>query len=323
MKCKIQALVLTAILFASPGLTDELQTLPGTKPLQTEADLPAENLKAVDQFLLKRIEQSANAREEFWRRDFSSRGAYRQSILKNRESLRRRLGAVDKRRAPNDLQLVATLNQPALIAETDRVRIMAVRWSVFDRVDAEGLLLEPKGETRALVVAIPDADQTPEMLAGLDAKTDTLPNVAFARRLAESGCRVLIPTIIDRQTTWSGNPRVRMMNQTHREFIYRQAFFMGRHLIGYEVQKVMAAVDYFQNTPSRREWPIGVAGYGEGGLLAFYAAAIDDRINSVWVSGYFQPREQVHREPVYRNFCEDCAPPRCGCDCRELISGRP
>ena len=22
------------------------------------------------------------------------------------------------------------------------------------------------------------------------------------------------------------------------------------------------------------------------------------------------------REPVYRNFCEDCAPPRCGCDCR-------
>ena len=301
MKCKIQALVLTAILFASPGLTDELQTLPGTKPLQTEADLPAENLKAVDQFLLKRIEQSANAREEFWRRDFSSRGAYRQSILKNRESLRRRLGAVDKRRVPNDLQLVATLNQPALIAETDRVRIMAVRWSVFDRVDAEGLLLEPKGETRALVVAIPDADQTPEMLAGLDAKTDTLPNVAFARRLAESGCRVLIPTIIDRQTTWSGNPRVRMMNQTHREFIYRQAFFMGRHLIGYEVQKVMAAVDYFQNTPSRREWPIGVAGYGEGGLLAFYAAAIDDRINSVWVSGYFQPREQVHREPVYRN----------------------
>src|SRR5689334_9552057 len=68
----------------------------------------------------------------------------------------------------------------------------------------------------------------------------------FARRLAENGCRVLVPVLIDRKDTWSGNPKLgRMTNQPHREFIYRMAYEMGRHIIGYEVQKVLAAVDWF------------------------------------------------------------------------------
>ncbi len=47
--------------------------------------------------------------------------------------------------------------------------------------------------------------------------------------------------------------------------------------------------------------PIGVAGVSEGGLLAFYSAALDPRLQSVLVSGYFQPREQIWQEPIYRN----------------------
>ena len=46
---------------------------------------------------------------------------------------------------------------------------------------------------------------------------------------------------------------------------------------------------------------IGVAGYGEGGLLALYAAALDQRISSTLVSGYFNAREQLWSEPIYRN----------------------
>src|SRR5436305_1083404 len=114
------------------------------------------------------------------------------------------------------------------------------------------------------------------------------------RRLAERGCRVVVPTLIDRCDTFSGNPAVRMTNQPHREFLYRGAFEMGRHVIGYEVQKVLAAVDWLAGLPgagtARR---IGVTGYGEGGLLAFYSAALDTRIDAALVSGYFQPREAV------------------------------
>ncbi len=60
-------------------------------------------------------------------------------------------------------------------------------------------------------------------------------------------------------------------------------------------------MDYFESLPNAREWSIGVAGYGEGGLIAFYAAALDNRISASLVSGYFGPREGMPHEPVYRN----------------------
>ena len=47
--------------------------------------------------------------------------------------------------------------------------------------------------------------------------------------------------------------------------------------------------------------PIGVMGYGEGGLLALYSAALDQRIAATVVSGYFQAREGVWQEPIYRD----------------------
>lgn len=71
------------------------------------------------------------------------------------------------------------------------------------------------------------------------------------------------------------------------------AFEVGRHIIGFEVQKVLAAVDWFSRENARHNAPIAVAGYGEGGLLAFYSAAIDPRIHAAAVSGYFQPREEL------------------------------
>src|SRR5262249_51264474 len=91
----------------------------------------------------------------------------------------------------------------------------------------------------------------------------------------------------------------RMTNQPHREFVYRQAYEMGRHVIGDEVQKVLAAVDWF--TREEKHAPVGVIGYGEGGLLAQYSAAVDPRIDAVVVSGYFGPRENVWEEPIYHN----------------------
>ncbi len=61
----------------------------------------------------------------------------------------------------------------------------------------------------------------------------------------------------------------------------------------------MSAVDWFAR--SRPSLAIGVAGYGEGGLVAFYSAAIDQRIRASLVSGYFAPREALWQEPIYRN----------------------
>ena len=101
----------------------------------------------------------------------------------------------------------------------------------------------PKQAAAAFVVALPDADQTPEQLCGV--APGIAPANQFARRLAENGCEVLLPTMIDRTSRWSGHPDIKMTDQPHREWIYRQAYQMGRHIIGYEVQKVLAAVDWF------------------------------------------------------------------------------
>eukprot|EP00913_Durusdinium_trenchii_P008866 g8332.t1 len=78
---------------------------------------------------------------------------------------------------------------------------------------------------------------------------------------------------------------------------------MGRHVIGYEVQKVLAAVDAYAllGRKSKQRILTGVVGVGEGGMLALYAAALDPRISATLVSGYFQPREQMWQEPIYRN----------------------
>ena len=39
----------------------------------------------------------------------------------------------------------------------------------------------------------------------------------------------------------------------------------------------------------------------QGGLLALYAGAVDPRIHTTAVLGYFGSRESLWREPIYRN----------------------
>src|SRR5207244_3903455 len=101
------------------------------------------------------------------------------------------------------------------------------RWPAFGNVHGEGLLLVPTGKKPvADVVAIPDADQTPEQLVGLS--PGIKPSAQFARQLAESGCRVVVPTLISRKM----EKRQGRANLTNREYLYRSAFELGRHLIG-------------------------------------------------------------------------------------------
>jgi dienelactone hydrolase len=250
-------------------------------------------------YLDGRIEESVRERARYWKPDFSSREAYERSVQPNRARLGKILGVVDVRVPFDSPALVATVDQPARIAGAPAYEVFAVSWPALEGVTGEGLLLQPKGRPVARVVALPDADLSPEMLAGLAKGVD--PAAQFARRLAESGCQVIVPVLIDRNHTWAGHPDVRLSNQSHREFVSRIAFEVGRHIIGYEVQKVLALVDWFDRENRRQSIPIAVAGYGEGGLLALASAALDTRIAATLVSGHFQPREGVWKEPIYRN----------------------
>jgi dienelactone hydrolase len=288
---------LSLIVFGAASLAAE--PLPNTQPLTVDGDLAAQMVAGIDKYLMRELAASAEKRQHYWKPDVSSMEAYAKSVQPNRERLARILGVVDKRLPVTDLEYVATTGTDSLVAEGDGYRVYAVRWPVLEGVDAEGLLLEPKDKPLACVVALPEADWTPEMLVGL---APGVPKESqFARRLAEYRCRVLVPTLINRQDTYSGNPQLgRWTNQPHREFIYRMAYEMGRHIIGYEVQKVLAAVDWF--TREKGNLPVGVYGYGEGGLLALYGAALDERIKATVVSGCFTYRENLWQEPIFRNI---------------------
>jgi dienelactone hydrolase len=272
--------------------------LPETEPLTLEGDLAAQMVEGIHRYLTRQTASSVEKRAAHWRRDYSSRSAYETSVSSQREQFRQIIGLMDPRIPFSAPEIAAAVGGPTLVAEGDGYKVLSVRWPVLDGVDAEGLLLEPSGTPRARIVALPDADWPPEMLAGL---SPGVPSQAqYARRLAEQGCLVLIPTLINRACTWSGNAQIgKLTDLSHREYIYRMAYELGRHIIGYEVQKVLAAVDWFAECQPVK--PIGVIGCCEGGLLALYSGAADTRIDAICVSGYFQPREALWQEPLYRN----------------------
>ena len=303
---KPHSALLAALLAVAAANADEPKPvkngppLPGTRPLTMEGDIASQLVDGVDKFLLREIEKSVEHRARHWKRDFSSAEAYNKSIEPNRKRLAHILGVRDPRVPFDAPELVGTTAQPALVGKGDGYEIFAVRWPAFGDVHGEGLLLVPTGKKPvADVVAIPDADQTPEQVAGL---MEGVPKESqFARRLAESGCRVIVPVLIDRHREPRSPPgRKGGANLTNREFLHRSAFELGRHLIGYEVQKVLAAVDWFAKEGGK-DAKVGVIGYGEGGMLALYAGALDKRIKAVCVSGYFGNRNRIWEQPIDRN----------------------
>lgn len=276
------------------GFVHAQSIMPEAPPLTLEGDIAAQLVDGVDRFLLREIEQSGSRRAKHWQRDLSSPAAYDASVKKNRDRLSQIIGLRDTRLPLDSLEFVGSTAAPDKVAETPTYRVHAIRWSALDGLQGEGLLLQPAAKPLAHVIVLPDADQTPETLCGLQ------PGVAkssqVARRLAEAGCQVIVPMLIDR-TYAARNGRAKM---TNREYIYRSTYELGRHVIGYEVQKSLALVDWIERT-NGAESKIAIIGYGEGGLLAMYAAAVDPRIDSALVSGCFAPREQLWQEPIDRN----------------------
>ena len=279
--------------------------LPAAQPLAhtaalewPEEDLSGRLMDGAHRFVERQIAEMQARSDRFWKYDRSSRAAWEASVKDNRDRLREIIGAVDPR-TPPALERYGDDENPALVAETPRYRVFQVRWPVLDGMTAEGLLVEPtSGTPAASLVVVPDAGQTPEQIVGL--APGLTPNRQFARLLAESRCELVIPTLIQRELIQTADPQLRQSQQTWREWIYRQAFHMGRHPIGFEVQKVLAAVDRFRARRGATA-KIGVVGYAEGGLIAFYAAAIDTRIDGALVSGYFDRRGRVWEEPIDRN----------------------
>lgn len=278
------------------------QRFPKAVPLTLQSDLASQMVDGIDRFLLRKTSESESKRLRHWSRDFESDAAYTQSIAVNKTRLAEQLGMVDERIFP-----VPILRQR--ISESDpkgqRFRVYSVQWPVLEDPDpmrsitsvyGQGLLLEPVDAASivANMIAIPDCDQTPAQICGLVDGVD--PESQFARHLAERNCRVIVPMLISREL----KQRNGRSTLTNREFINRSAYELGRHVIGYEVQKVQSAIDAISS--KQTNLPLGVIGSGGGGRIALAVAALDDRVDAVCLSGCIGPSESMWKQPIDCNI---------------------
>jgi dienelactone hydrolase len=269
---------------------ERTEALAGTAKLEMTGDIASKLVEGVDKFLLRKLAESPKEREKHWKRDFSTPEAYTKSVEPNRQRLAKMIGLVDERTKTPRIEVISPLGGPVEIAQNEFVNAYQIRWPVFGQVQGEGILLSPcKGTIRGRIVALPHCDEAPEQLAGLIGK---LGEDDWALWLAHQGFEVAIPQLIGRQSS-ARNGRAIM---TDREFLYRTSLELGRHPLGYDVTKVQSLVDAWE-AKNAAEW-IGVAGHGEGGLIALLAGAIDTRIDATLVSGFFGPLEGRQNEPA-------------------------
>lgn len=267
--------------------------LDGSAALEMTGDLAEQMVDGIHQNLDRQIDAAREGRATRWQQSAHD-GAF---VAERRLELQTLLGAVDER-LPVAMETSGPPGASGPVATASGYNILPVRWPVFESVMAEGYLVEPTADVVASLIVLPDADERPESLLGIQGEAN--PASTALLQFAEAGCRVLVMALVDRSDTWSGHPEVRMTNQPHREFIYRGAYEMGRHVVGYEVQSARAGLDWLK--AEGPELPVGILGYGEGALIALATSALDTRLTATVVSGYFGPHDGLWQEPIYRNI---------------------
>jgi dienelactone hydrolase len=282
------------------------QSFPDTSSLDWEGDLADRMVTGIDRYLNREIHTVLKNRSQYWDFQNPSLVAYHENIKENRKRLKTILGVVDDReetqfRVFSEIERLSGSGAEAagLVARGRGYDVYQIRWNVFRGVHGEGYLLNPHRDVPvADVVVIPDCDDRLEEFVGLEAGNHSRGSVP--QKLAERGCRVFVPFLIDRGDRYSGLPGVRNIKMSQRETLWRAAYQMGRTPVAYEIQKVLSLIDWVKrNQPGNR---IGIYGFGEGGRVAFFASALDTRIDATVVSGYFRNRDRLHEEPIDRNI---------------------
>lgn len=268
--------------------------LPGTLPLVESGDIASNLVAGVDRFLTRKLEAAAAGRGKMLQEKVIEE-VLGTGLVEYRQRLARMAGVRDKWTLFQYPEIISKPGGPTALAMGDGYEVLEVRWPAFGNVHGEGLLLRPlKHPPLAVVVTLPDAEQTLEQLAGL---VEGVPvESQFARRLAESGCLVVVPALINRNM----GPHKGRAQMTAREFLHRSAFELGRTMTGYEVQKVLGWVGWARTQPD--PLPVGVIGYGEGGRLALFTAALEQGVQAAAVSGHFTERNAIWEEPMDRNI---------------------
>ncbi len=315
--------VLLFLLAVTPAVCAE--PLAGTQALNEDGDLAAKMVQGIHRFLDRETVEVTKARAALWTQlttpgpddprqgffpDRFSPKAWENRMEPKRARLRQLLGIADQRAMP-EMRLIPPPLLTASSADANEQQSVAgrlkggaishVRWNAVRGVQAEGLLFtpddKPPGPGERLnptaLIIIPDCGVTPEQSFGISPGLP--PERQWANYLA--GTRTLAISLIDRRTG-ARMPEGRESKFSQREVLWRAGFEMGRTLLGYEIEKVLGAVDWLCAGGSYVR--IEMIGTGDGGLIALYAAALDSRIKLVGLDGVFAPTDAQWSEPIDR-----------------------
>ncbi|MBM3736722.1 MAG: hypothetical protein FJW39_13150 [Acidobacteria bacterium] len=189
---------------------------------------------------------------------------------REREFIRQSIGAIDEFRAPAP--------NIAVLGESAGIRVSAVEWPILrlGTIDPtrgfSGALVRLYGIVLEPVAAGPH----PGMVFVNDADPAADPKPALY--LAASGRVVFMPLFTPRRAfsqVWLED----------RDWLKRIGYQTGHHIVGSEVQQVIAAADWLRSLP-RVNGKVGVGGVGQGGMTAVFAAALDPRFSEVFAHNY-------------------------------------
>jgi hypothetical protein len=190
-------------------------------------------------------------------------------------------------------------------SQTKRVRIDSVRWQVFHDTWMEGLLVSPKrkeGSDKAEPIKFHGV-----VLDNPDPGPKYGSHIEIAVRMAEAGGMILVPTLIDRLDTFSGDPKVRYTNLSHREWVWRMGWETGETPWAFEVFGTITGLENLRSSTAFAGQPLKnpsfIYGHGDGGKIALLAANLGANVSTYWISGYFQARDTTQwLEPIDRTI---------------------
>ncbi len=252
-------------------------TLQGTQPLDLPDDMIDRQWRQLDAYFRKRLAETPALRDRAWRSG----------------------GDPGARRSRLETMLGARVEAQSAAAHV--VHRGAVRVEELDVPTnlggARALLFVPPGATRPpVLIAIPPDETTRERFAGVEAGSAA--PAAWLATLLSRGVAVAVMSTVERAMDHPMCQRTRGKDRRH--ILHRLAFVVGRTVPGIEAGQARALAGSLAARADLDGKRIAVAGFGQGGMTALLAAALDERFMGALVGDYFNQREDGWQEPVDR-----------------------
>ncbi len=268
-------------------------------PRLTGADvdpLRQQLFEAYDNWLMLQCRVRYNARGENWQRDYSNQDAYLKSIEPNRERLLAMIGGWPWERGPLEPRIEE-------IAATDTYTASRVWYTSFDDVRVDAILIRPHGPGPfPAVLAQHGVNHTPEQICGFCDPEHSAAYHEIGVRLVKHGYVVIAPRMIggygEDRFNVPNIPSLRQQEQGRAQNqIHRKAILIGQSIQALEYFTLSRAVDYLESLPEVANDRIGLYGLSRGGRAALWLGALEQRLQAVVSSAWFNERFSKMLQP--------------------------